>query len=113
MHLGNPLHLLDGERLEQLSRDAAAAAAELNGLRAALLARAAGLHWHSTGSHAFQAALQDLLLQLWHCGSRLTELAGALREHRQRAASRAASLGSAAALAASPVAAAQRLVRLP
>jgi len=82
-------------------------------LRSALVARAAALPWHSAGSRAFQHALQELLLQLCHSGTRLGELAGALHTHRQRAATRAAVLGSAAALVRSPMAAVQRLARLP
>jgi hypothetical protein len=113
MHIGDPFHLLDGDRLDQLSRDVAAASTELSGLRAALRSRAAGLHWHSAGSRTFQAAVQELLLQLCHSGSRLTELAGALLQHRQRAASRAASLAAAAAVASSPIAAIEGLARLP
>jgi predicted DNA-binding ribbon-helix-helix protein len=113
MHLGDPLHLLDSDRLDRLSRDLATAAAELGGLRSALRCRAAGLHWHSAGSRAFQAGLQELLAQLGHSGSRLGELAGALRVHQNRAAGRAASLGAAAAAARSPRAALERLARLP
>jgi hypothetical protein len=113
MHLGHPLHLLDGDRLDRLSREVAAAAAELSGLRAALRSRAAGLHWHSAGSRAFQIAAQELLLQLSHSASRLAELAGALLAHRHRAASRAAALAAAAAAARTPITAIERLGRLP
>jgi hypothetical protein len=114
MHLGDPLQLLDGDRIDQLSRDVAAAAAELSGLRSGLRSRAAGLPWHSAGSRAFQAAVHELLLQLSHSSSRLAELAGALRLHRQRAAGRAAALAATtAAVAGSSIATVERLVRLP
>lgn len=113
MHIGDPLHLFDSDRLDRLSRELAAAAAELSGLRSALRSRATGLHWHSAGSRAFQTGLQELLAQLGHSGSRLGELAGTLRAHRDRAVSRAAALATAAAVARAPVAALERLVRLP
>lgn len=113
MHLGDPLSLLDSDRLDRLSRELAAAAAELAGLRSALRSRATALPWHSAGSRAFAVGLQELLAQVGHSGSRLGELSGALRAHHHRAAGRAASLGMASALARSPLAALERWARLP
>jgi hypothetical protein len=93
MHLPQPFPLLDLDRLEHLSRDLDRAASELLSVRSALRSRAAaGLQWHSGGARAFQAVLHDLLGQVSRSGSRLTELAAAIRAHRHRAAGRAATV---------------------
>jgi hypothetical protein len=110
MHLPQPLPLLDLDRLEHLSRDLDRAAAELLSVRSALRSRAAGLQWHSGGARAFQAVLHDLLGQLSRSGSRLTELAAAVRAHRHRAAGRAATV---ARLAHSALDTVERAARRP
>jgi hypothetical protein len=96
MHLPGPFPLPDLDRLDQLGRDLDGAAAELISVRSALRSRAAGLHWHSDAGRAFQAVLHELLGQLGRSGSRLAELAAAIRAHRQRAASRAATVAHSA-----------------
>ena len=83
---------------------------DLIALRSALRSRAGALHWHSPGSRSFQAVLHELLSQLGASGSRLTELAAAVRAHRHRAAGRAAEL---AAAVRSPLVAVEHLARLP
>lgn len=110
MHLGQPVQLLDLDRLEHLSRALAGAADELAGLRSALQSKATGLQWHSGAAQAFQAVLQELLEQLGQTGSRLTELSGAVGVHQQRAAGRAA---SGAQLAHACLDLLERAVRLP
>lgn len=110
MHPGVAVQLLDLGRLEDLSRQLAAAAAELAGARSTLQAGAAGLQWHSLGARAFQAVLHELLGQLGQSGSRLTELSAAVRVHQQRAADRAT---SAADLAHASLDLIGRAVRLP
>lgn len=110
MHLGEPVQLLDLDRLEHLSRALAGAADELAGLRSALQSRAAGLQWHSGAARAFQAVLHELLGQLGQSGSRLTELSAEVRAHHRRAAERAA---SAAHLAHACLDLIGRAVRLP
>ena len=110
MHLPDPFSLPDLDRLDHLSSDLDGAAAELMSVRSALRSRAAGLHWHSDGARAFQAVLHELLGQLGRTGSRLTELAAAIRTHRQRAAGRAAAV---ARLAHSALDTVERAVRRP
>jgi hypothetical protein len=110
MHSFGPFPLPDLDRLEHLSRALDDAAAELVAVRSALRSRAGELHWHSGGARAFQAVLQDLLGQLGRSGSRLTELAAAVRTHRQRAAGRAA---TASRLAHSALDTVERVVRRP
>ncbi len=110
MHLPTPLPLLDPDRLDRLSRELAHAAGELAGLRSALWSRAGNLHWHSPGARAFTAVLHELLGQLGHSATRLTELADAVRAHRHRAGSRAATL---ARVAQHGLEAVERAVRLP
>jgi hypothetical protein len=110
MHLPHPLSLLDLDRLDQLSHDLDRAAAELLSLRSGLRSRAAALQWHSGGARAFQSVLHDLLGQVSRSGSRLTELAAAVRAHRHRAAGRAASV---ARLAHSALDTVERAARRP
>ncbi|HEX8305925.1 MAG TPA: hypothetical protein VF612_13695 [Jatrophihabitans sp.] len=110
MHLPAPIPLPDLDRLDQLSRELESAAAELIGARSALRSRAEGLHWHSDGARAFQAVLHELLGQLGRSGSRLAELAAAVRAHRQRAAGHAAAV---ARLAHSALGSVDRAVRGP
>ncbi|HEY0168294.1 MAG TPA: hypothetical protein VGB75_14730 [Jatrophihabitans sp.] len=110
MHLGEPFQLLDLDRLDQLSRELAGRADELAGLRDALRSSAAGLRWHSGAARAFQGVLHELLGQLGQCGSRLAELAAAVRAHRRQAGGRAA---SGARLAHSGLELLERTVRLP
>ncbi len=112
MHIGNPVHLFDPGRLDQLSRELSDAAAELNSLRSALRGRAAELQWHGSGARAFQSVLHELLAQLSASGSRLAELAAAVRLHRQRAASRVAAV-AAAARSGHPLQVVERMVRWP
>lgn len=102
--------MVELDRLAHLGHEVDAAAAELAGLRSALRSRAAALGWHSGAAQAFQAVLLELLGQLGRSGSRLTELAAAIRQHRQRAAGRAAMV---ARLAHSALDTAERAVRRP
>ena len=110
MHLPSPLPLLDPDRLDRLSRELADAAGELAGLRSVLRLRAGSLHWHSPAARAFGGVLHELLGQLGQSVTRLTELADAVRAHRLRAGSRAATL---ARVAQRGLDAVERAVRLP
>jgi hypothetical protein len=110
MHLPTPLPLVDPDRLDRLSRELADAAGELAELRSALRSRAASMRWHSPGARAFAAVLHELLGQLGQTGTRLAELADAVRAHRHRAGQRAATLGRVTQRGLEAV---ERAVRLP
>jgi hypothetical protein len=107
------MHLLDLNRLAQLSGNLHSAAGDVGVLGSSLRSGAAGLRWRSPAARVFQTTLHEVLLQLSRTGGRISELASALERHRSRAADRAAELASALKLAAGPVTGtAERLIRL-